>query len=171
LTWKNGDNIIGFVQKEMNNMQYTSIQRDVILDWADKWFELSVLIVDITSTDEPPFTAPVPTDTNEINYQRLRFWLKEHEAQFVAAWQDFYVHQEWAIKDASECSDDLIKNPFSYLYTSENLYHLAKDLELQSGIDIWEPLKARVNIANGFIIQAGKRLVEFINWMDEKVHT
>ena len=149
---------------------YSQTQREAVYDWIDKWFELSVLIVDVTSTDEPPYSAPLPTDLNEINYQRLRLWLRDHEEQFAPLWHDFYRCQDWAIKDDDEENDDSLKNLFSYLYAPENLYQLAKELELQSGTDVWEPSKPRANIANGFAIHAGKKLVEFLDWLDGKIN-
>jgi hypothetical protein len=145
------------------------IQRDAAIDWVDKWFELSILVIDVTSTDEPPYSAPLPTDSDEINYQRLRFWLKGHETQFVPLWQDSYACQDWAVKDNNEENDDLFRNPFSCLYAPENLYRLAKEFDLQSGIEVWEPSKDRANEANSIIIHMGKRMLEFVKWIDERV--
>jgi len=153
----------------MNSKSYPIVQRNAAYDWLDKWFELSGLIIEVTSTDEPPYSAPVPTELDEINYQRLRFWLIEHEDAFVPLWQDFYACQDWVVKDDNEESDDLTNNPFSCLYEPENLYHLAKELELQSGIDVWEPSKQKANEANGLIVHMGKRLVEFLDWIDDRV--
>ena len=111
------------------------------------------------------------TELDEINYQRLRFWLKDHETQSVPLWQDFYACQDWEVNDNNEENDDLFKNPFSYLYALENLYWLAKELELQSGIEVWEPSKHRANVTNSFINHMGKRMLEFVEWIDERVKT
>ena len=62
-----------------------------------------------------------------------------------------------------------MKNPFSCLYAPENLYQLAKEFDLQSGIEVWEPSKHRANEANSFIIHMGKRMLEFVNWIDVRV--
>ena len=155
----------------MNGKLYSLDQRYSVIDWADKWFELGMLIIDITSTDEPPYLTPMPSELDEINYQRLRFWLKDHEAQFIPMWQDFYACQDWAIKDNYEDNDDLLKNPFSCLYAPENLYQLAQELDLQSGSEVWEPSKHRANEANAIIIHMGKRILQFVNWIDERVNT
>ena len=37
----------------MDKKFYSSAQRDLVLDWADKWFELTSLIIEITDTDGP----------------------------------------------------------------------------------------------------------------------
>ena len=112
------------------------------------------------------------TELDEINYQRLRFWLKDREAQFVTLWRDFCACQDWAIKDNHEEydeNDSLLKNPFSCLYAPENIYQLAKEFDLQSGIEVWEPSKHRANQANAFILHMGKRMLEFVDWIDERV--
>ena len=153
----------------MNGKPYSLDQKYSAIDWADKWFELGMLIIKVTSVDEPPYSAPLPSELDEINYQRLRFWLKDHEVQFAPLWQDFYTSQDWAIKDNIEEKDDLLKNPFSCLYAPENLYQLVKEFDLQSGIEIWEPSKHRANEANSFIIHMGKRMLEFVDWIDERV--
>ena len=106
----------------MKTKLYSLIQRDAAIDWAERWFELSIQVIDITSTDEPSYSAPLPTELDEINYQRLRFWLKDHETQFVPLWQDFYACQDWVIKDNHEEydeNDSLLKNPFTCLYAPE----------------------------------------------------
>ena len=153
----------------MNIKLYSLTQRDAAIDWTEKWFELSIQVIDVTSTDEPPYSAPLPRELDEINYQRLRFWLKDHEIQFVPLWQDFQANQDWAVKNNIEEKDDLLKNPFSCLYAPENLYQLAKEFDLQSGIEVWEPSKLRANEANSIIIHMGKRMAEFVDWIDERV--
>ena len=92
-----------------------------------------MLIVDVTCTDEPPYSAPLPTELDEINYQRLRFWLKDHEDQFVPMWQDFYTCHDWdlgANDEEIDENDSLFKNPFYFLYAPENLYQLAYEMGL-----------------------------------------
>ena len=156
----------------MKTKLYSLIQRDAAIDWAERWFELSIQVIDITSTDEPSYSAPLPTELDEINYQRLRFWLKDHEIQFVPLWQDFYSCQDWAIKDNHEEydeNDSLWKNLFSCLYAPKNLHQFAKELDLQSGIEVWEPSKHRANEANSIIIHMGKRMLEFMDWLDVRV--
>jgi len=78
----------------MDKKFYSSAQRDTVLGWADKWFELTSLIIEVTGTDEPPWSPPPPTELDELNYQRLRFWLIDHEAQFIPLWRDFYECQD-----------------------------------------------------------------------------
>lgn len=57
----------------MTKKLYFSAQRDLVYHWADKRFELTSLIIEITGTDEPPWSPPPPTELDELNYQRLRF--------------------------------------------------------------------------------------------------
>ena len=147
----------------MNKNLYSSTQRNQVYDWIERWFELTMLIIEVTGTDEPPFSAP-PTELDEINYQRFRFLLLDHEAQFVQLWQEFYTCQEWAInkcEDDGSDMDELIKNRFSCCYKSENLYQLAQELDMQSGRDIWEPNEYRARTAFSMMIKMGERMLEF----------
>jgi len=153
---------------------YSPIERKLAYEWIDKWFELSLLIIEVTGTDEPPWSPPPPTELDELNYQRLRFWLVNHEEQFVPLWKNFYEHQEWAVSrddDVADLSDadDCIQNPFSCCYKPHNLYHLAQELDLQSGTKLWEPSEHRAGIARAIINHMGKRVVEFCDWLDEQV--
>lgn len=38
---------------KMDKKLFTAAERGLVLDWADKWFELAILIIDVTGTDEP----------------------------------------------------------------------------------------------------------------------
>ncbi|MFC2007647.1 hypothetical protein ACFLVB_03520 [Chloroflexota bacterium] len=154
----------------MNKKLYSSTQRNQVYDWIDRWFELTMLIIEVTCTDEPPFSVPPPTELDEIDYQRLHFWLSDHEAPFVQLWQDYYNCQEWAIQQEHDDSgaDKLTKNPFSCCYQSENLYQLAQELDMQSGKDLWEPNDYRARTAFGLLINMGERMVEFLDWVDER---
>jgi hypothetical protein len=77
-----------------------------------------------------------------------------------------------AVKDNHEEYDEddsLLKNPFSCLYAPKNIYKLAKEFNLQSGIEVREPSKPRANKANSIIIHMGKKMLEFVDWIDERV--
>lgn len=130
---------------------------------------MTTLIIEVTGTDEPPFSAPLPTDLDELNYQRLRFWLIDHEHWFVQLWQDFDSNQE-SIANAPEQADsdlsELLKNPFSICYRPENLYMLAHKLDMQIGIDIWEPDEYRARVDYSVMIQMGKRMKDFLDWVE-----
>ena len=130
---------------------------------------MTTLIIEVTGTDEPPFSAPLPTDLDELNYQRLRFWLIDHEHWFVQLWQDFDSNQE-SIANAPEQADsdlsELLNNPFSICYRPENLYMLAHKLDMQIGIDIWEPDEYRARVDYSVMIQMGKRMKDFLDWVE-----
>jgi len=156
----------------MTNRLYSLNERELVYEWLDKWFELTLLIIEVTGTDEPPWSPPPPTELDELNYQRLRFWLADHEEQFVPLWKDFYEHQEWAVSrddDDADLSDEDIRNPFSCCYKPDNLYYLAQELDLQSGTDLWEPSEYRAGIVRQIICLMGMRMVEFCNWLDEHI--
>jgi len=70
------------------------------------------------------------------------------------------------IPDTDECAE----NPFSCCYKPENLYRLAQELDLQSGIDLWEPSEYRARTVRAIIILMGKRIVEFLDWIDERMY-
>ena len=92
----------------MIEKRYSATEHNFVFDWATKWFELTDLIIEVTGTDEPPWSPPPPTELDELNYQRLRFWFIDHEAQFIPIWQDYYPSQEWATResddDVSDCT-------------------------------------------------------------------
>jgi len=159
----------------MNRKLYTPVQRYSANKWAEKWLELSALIIEVTGTDEPPLSPPIPTELDELYYGRFRFWLMDNETQFISLWQDFYACQGCALHFGGDNvidvldDDELMRNPFSFSYKPENLYRLAREFDLQSGIDIWEPSELRARMSWGILIQMGQILIEFLNWMDERI--
>jgi hypothetical protein len=75
------------------------------------------------NTGKKEMPAPLPTELDEINYQRIRFWLKEHETEVIALWQDFCTSRYWTVKDDEEGNseaDDIFRNPFSCLYAPKD---------------------------------------------------
>ena len=73
----------------MITKKYSAIEQNFVYDWADRWFQLGSLLWGLFRFDETP-SPPPPTEVEEINYQNLRFWLVDHEAQFIPLWRDFY---------------------------------------------------------------------------------
>ena len=80
----------------MDKKLYSSVERELVFDWSDKWIKLIGLINEVTGTDGTPWSPPPPTDLEELQYLGLRFWFIDHQAQFVPLWEDFYECQEWA---------------------------------------------------------------------------
>ncbi len=127
------------------------------------------MINEVSGTPEPP------TDLDELRYQRLRFWLIGQQEQFIPLWKNFRECQEWAshqsfdnddvadLKDA----DRYLENPFSYFYEPENLYQLAQKLDLQSGVDVWEPSEYRASVIRPILIRTGEIMVDFADWISE----
>lgn len=168
----------------MNDRVHYSIERELVSDWAEKWIQLIGLINAVTGMDGPPWSPPPPSDLEELRYQALRFWFIDHQAQFLPLWEDFY--EEWASRqdndneytvdlysdnDITELPDmeAYLENPFLFFYRPENLYQLAQQLALQSGIDIWEPSEHYASMIRPLMIHMGKIMIEFIDWIDERV--
>jgi len=61
---------------------YNSTDVDLILEWAEKYFEMQASISCILSTDNPG-PPPAPSFDNEIEYQRLRFWFRNNNNRFI----------------------------------------------------------------------------------------
>jgi len=59
------------------------------------------------------------------------------------------------------------KKPFLYFYEPENLYQLARQLDLQSGLDIWEPSEHIACMLRPLLIGMGRRMMEFMDWTSE----
>ena len=156
---------------------YSFADQCLIDDWADKWFELSNLINGLIWTDDPPWTTPPPTDVDELKYQRLRFWFIDHQEQFIPIWADYFncksrvCTEGLIIENVEEFldTDEFIKNPFHLFYRAENLHRLAQQLELQSGVDIWEPSHNYASATMSLIIFLGKIMIELIDWVDERI--
>jgi hypothetical protein len=155
---------------------YSPAECDLVDDWADKWLELIKLINEVTGIDEPPWSPPPPTDLEELQYQSLRFWFLDHQDQFVPLWEHFYQCQAWAshqdynkedIADLKDL-DEYLENPFLFFYKPENLYRLARQLDLQSGIDIWEPSEYRASMIRPIIIRMGRIMIEFMDRISER---
>lgn len=112
--------------------RYSKVERDFAFEWVDRWFQLVSLIIDLVRSDETSPSLPPPTDIDEINYQRLRFWFIDHEEQFKPLWRDFY------------------------------------ELDIQSGIDLWDPSRHRAQTASVELLKIDKRVVEFFEWIDDR---
>ena len=142
-----------------------------------KWFELSNLINDLIWTDDPPGTTPPPAEVDELEYERLRFWFIDHQEQFILIWADYYncksrvCTEDFIIENVEEflATDEFIKNPFYLLYRAENLHRFAQQLELQSGVDIWEPSHNYASATMSLIIFLGKITIKLIDWVDERI--
>ncbi len=157
----------------VNNEHYSTAEADLVDEWADKWLELIDLINQVTGTDEPPWSPSPPAETDEIRYVRLRFWFLSHEQQFVPLWNDFSASQNWTDSqddgNPGDFPEKYLANPFLYFYEPENLYQLAQQLELQSGTDVWEPKESVAGMMRPLMIGMGKRMIEFLDWIDERV--
>jgi len=156
---------------------YSFADQCLIDDWADKWFELSNLINGLIWTDDPTWTTPPPTEVNELDYQRLRFWFIDHQKHFMPIWAGYYTcrsrvcSKDFVIENVEEFldTDEFIKNPFHLFYRAENLRRLAQQLELQSGVDVWEPSHNYASVTMSLIILLGKTMIEFIDWVDDRI--
>ncbi len=159
----------------MNQGRYCSANRDLVYDWMENWLALIELINNVTGNEETPWSVPLPTYIEEIEYQRLRFWLIDHQAQFIPLWKEFYESLDWVSEQQNNADKDgdleqkYLENPFLFFYEPENLYWLAQQLDLQSGIDIWEPSEHRASMVRPIFIRLGELAVEFLNWFNERV--
>jgi hypothetical protein len=158
------------------NRLYPETERELVYNWSEKWIELIMLINEVTGTDEPPYSPPPPTDLDEIQYQGLRFWFISHQLQFVPLWQDFYQCQGLAPKqncnneeiEDPEDMEEYFENPFLFFYKPDNLFQLARQLDLQTGVDIWEPSKYRASTIRPVLIKLGHIMVDFDEWINER---
>jgi len=143
----------------MGSKTYCSAERDLTVEWAKIWLRLFYLINEVTGTDEPPHSPPPPDDADEIQYQSPRFWLIDHQEQFMPLWKDYFDFGKQAyVQDCTdEDIDDLedqdryFESPFLEFYEAENLYRLAIQLGLQSSTDLWEPSEYQA-LSRSFII-------------------
>jgi hypothetical protein len=159
----------------VNQKLYSIANYDLVDEWSEKWLALIELINNVTGTEQPPWSSPPPTELQEIEYQRLRFWLIDHQVQFVPLWTEFYESHDWACTPNNTDDEDgdlpqkYLEPPFLFFYEPENLYRLAQQLGLQSGIDIWEPSEHVASMVRPILIRLGQLMIEFVDWIDERV--
>jgi len=156
----------------MNPKTYSAIEQELVSEWFDKWVEFGDLLFEVFQALEP-FVSPLPSDEDEIRYQALRFWFIEHQARFVPLWDFFQYKQEDSLSPADDEEDiaelyQYLENPFLYFYEPENLYRLAKWLELQGGDDIWEPSDRMIlHIMTPMIISLGQMMAKLVDVVSE----
>ena len=68
------------------------------------------------------------------------------------------------ISDVDKC----LENPFFFCYRPENLYRLVQELDIQSGMNIWEPSEHQAWTAAIELLQMDKRVVEFHEWVSDR---
>ena len=110
----------------------------------------------------------------EIEYQRLRFWFFDNQRQFVPLLRDFFRTQVYSHNPEEFISDSEFPiryqdNPLLFFYEPENLYQLAKQLGLQSGVDIWEPSEKENREVRRLCLAIAYKMVEFDEWMSSIV--
>jgi len=157
----------------VNQKLYSIGDYDLVYEWAEKWLALIELTNDVTRIDQAPQSPSPPTEIQEIEYQRLRFWFIEHQTQFLLLWMEFYESHDWAYpsNNTDENGDfpqKYLENPFLFFYEPENLYRLAQQLGLQSGIDIWEPSEHVASMVRPILIRLGELMIEFADWNNEQ---
>ena len=153
---------------------YTYVERELAHLCRERFIDLGVLVNNVTGTNEPPYSPPPPTETNEIEYQRLRFWFFDNQKQFVPLLRDFFRTQVYSLNPEEFISDSELPiryqdNILLFFYEPENLYQLAKQLGLQSGTDIWEPSEKEAREVRRLMLAISRKLVEFDEWMNEMV--
>jgi hypothetical protein len=153
---------------------YTYVESELAYLCRERFIDLGVLINNVTGTNEPPYSPPPPTETYEIEYQRLRFWFFDNQKQFVPLLRDFFRTQVYSLNPEEFISEFELPiryqdNILLFFYEPENLYQLAKQLGLQSGTDIWEPSEKEAREVRRLMLAISRKMVEFDEWMNEMV--
>jgi len=151
--------------------KYSSEQQDLVWDWCETWLELCALINEVTGTPEPP------SDLDELRYWGFRFWFIDHQAQFVQLWGDFSRSKHLSSNQASRIEEGTdskamekhFENPFYFFYEPRDLYALAQQLDLQCGVNIWEPSEHRASMMRPTLVRMGEIMMEFVDWITERV--
>jgi hypothetical protein len=153
---------------------YSYVESELAHLCRERFIDLGVLINNVTGTNEPPYSPPPPSETDEIEYQRLRFWFFDNQKQFVPLLRDFFRTQVYSLNPEEFISDSELPiryqdNILLFFYEPENLYQLAKQLALQSGTDIWEPSEKEARDVRRLMLAISRKMVEFDEWMNEMV--
>lgn len=146
----------------MLKKRYTNEQLSLVEEWFRKFAELSLLINDVTGSDEPPYTPSPPTEIEEVDYQEFRFWFYENEEAFLPIWMNFLSELDSVghnmsdklgsmneFEESAVMDDEMIRElsefdiqkqyVFVYFYCCDDLYMFVQRWGLQSGVVIWEP--------------------------------
>ena len=153
---------------------YTYVEGELAHLCRERFIDLGVLINNVSGTSEPPYSPPPPSETDEIEYQRLRFWFFDNQKQFLPLLRDFFRTQVYSHNPEEFISDSELPiryqdNILLFFYEPENLYQLAKQLALQSGTDIWEPSEKEARDVRRLMLAISRKMVEFDEWMNEMV--
>ena len=153
----------------MNKKTYTTSDYSLVDEWAEKWLAFIELINNVTGTDQPPDIS------DEFTYQCLRFWFIDHQTRFVPLWREFYEScicpstQDNSNYEYEDFPQKYLENHFLYFYEPGNLYRLAQQLEIQSGIGIWEPSEHVTAMARPIYLRLGQLMIKFMDWIDEQL--
>ncbi|MFC2039862.1 hypothetical protein ACFLTW_01630 [Chloroflexota bacterium] len=148
------------------NRNLCSIEnKDLIDEWIEMWYAIIELVNNVTGPDELP-----PTLSDELEYQCLRSWLIDHQWQFLPLWKAACESSNW---EYFIYRTDRVWESFKSLglcfYEPENLYRLAQQLHLQSGIDIWEPSEDVTKQWRPFFFALPELMTEFRDWIEEQL--
>ena len=139
--------------------------RDLIDEWIEKWYALIELINNVTGPDEPP-----PTLSDEWEYRCLRSWFIDHQWQFLPLYKEACESHNWEyFHNRTDRAWKSFKHLGLCFYEPENLYRLAHQLHLQSGIDIWEPSEDVTKTVRPFFLAMTELMTEFRDGIDERL--
>ena len=121
---------------------YTQVESELAHLCRENFVDLAVLINNVTGTNEPPYSPPLPTEMEEIEYQRLRFWFFDNQRQFVPLIREFYRTHVYSHNPEEFISDSELpiryqENLLLFFYEPENLYQLAKQSAVKDKLTWW----------------------------------
>jgi len=137
----------------------------LIEEWAQRWRELSQLIVQVITCNGEP------TDAQEQQFATLRKWFIKNRSDVLAAWQYFWqqrtpmAHEELP---KYSLADKILKehwnDPFSFFYNPPSLWALARALGVQKSTSTWSPSEYEVNWTEVAVRILSERVDEFVAW-------
>jgi hypothetical protein len=80
-----------------------------------------------------------------------------------------YSHNPEEFINDSELPIRYQENLLLFFYELENLYQLASQPGLRSGIDIWEPSEKEASDVRRLMLTISRKMIEFDEWMDSMV--
>lgn len=154
----------------MEKKLYSSTEKDLLADWFNQWVKFTSFVNGLIWTDDPLGIPYPPTETDESEYQKFRFWFFEHEEQFLPIWRDYYKDKAIATPEDPSIEhieeslqfDWWVRNPFRPFYKPESIYMFAHENELQSRTDIWKPNHSYAAATMTGIIALGQILNDVI---------
>jgi hypothetical protein len=146
---------------------------DLVLEWADKYVEISSLLKNVlTGQNSGGYPPPLPSIEDEIEFQRLKYWFRQHHDDFVPIWSDFCLSKGKSFESFNKSDEmEFRKNPFLYFYCPDNLLDLACAVGVTTATNGWDPDIQTVELTVKLLDSFNYTVIHLVHWIGEFADT